>query len=127
MIQSLDLRIEDTPFDPDATRRVVEVRGADSSRPRYRVWLWLDGGSVRLVDSVVYELHPTFRNPEVRKRSDPNNPRFKVAIWTWGIFEVTAVVTLKNGRRHRLSKQLSYDSFFRPGEWRRAGLTRSTT
>jgi len=46
---------------------------------------------------------------EGRVARTPSNPNCKLVLWTWGVFDLEAVVTDKNGRAHRLIHPLGYD------------------
>ena len=56
---------------------------------------------------VIYELHPTFRNPkQIAKniRSD-----FEIQIWTWGFFNVKAKLVMKGGDIQEIDGYVDYD------------------
>jgi transcription initiation factor IIF auxiliary subunit len=110
MIESVDISIRDSLFDPSSdpasTERVVTVRKGD--RPLYKVWIYLDGRDLPYFDRVTYQLHPTFPNPVHTVRRTISNPRCQIVIWTWGIFTVRGTVYDKQGRTYTLSHRLEY-------------------
>jgi len=106
----LNLEIKDTVFDPasDDTKRVGARR--DGKTLYYKVFLYLDGPDLSLVESVTYTLHKTFRDPVRTIRRTPSNPTCQLVIWTWGVFSVKADIVDKRGLTFRLSHFLRYES-----------------
>jgi transcription initiation factor IIF auxiliary subunit len=104
------LKIKDTVFDPALceSERKVYVRRS-GNRPLYKVWLLIEGETLPYIESVTYKLHRTFSNPIRKVRRTPSNPECKLVIWTWGLFEVKAIIKDKNGESHRLTHSLQYD------------------
>lgn len=109
--RGLNVRIVDSLFDPDRpSEKVAQVRERSSSRPLYRVFLYLDGPDLPFVRQVTYKLHETF-SPDTRTVvRDISNPRCKFDIWTWGVFEVRAIVEDKQGRTFSKSRPMEYAS-----------------
>jgi hypothetical protein len=102
----------DSALDPDgaATRETVQYRAGDP--PLYRVFLYLDGHDLPYVEGVTYHLHETFPRPRREVRRTPSNPRCKLVLWTWGVFEVRAVIRDKRGEEHEVRHPLTYDRAF---------------
>jgi hypothetical protein len=113
-MESHDLVVDvrDSPFDPDNPVRVIQVRNPDADRPLYKVYLYLDGPGLPFVESVTYRLHRTFERPSRAVRRSVANPRCKLAIWTWGLFEVQATIQDKMGRTVMRSHVLEYPRHF---------------
>ncbi len=112
MQEQLAVDVKDSAFDPDATGHTILVRNKSADQPLYRVFLYLDGPDLPFVDSVQYELHPTFTNPTRTVSRTPANPRCKLEIWTWGLFQVTATIRDRKGRTHVRYRDLQYDKEF---------------
>ena len=112
MDSSIAIEVKDSAFDPDSTEKIIRVRNRESDRPLYRVFLYVDGPDLPFVEAVTYELHPTFASPVRRVGRTLSNPRCKLEIWTWGLFEVAVTVEDKRGRQYRLSHNLQYDRQF---------------
>jgi len=73
----------------------------------YWKWsVWIEGSANELdqVESVTYNLHPTFPNPVRRVGSRENKFLLKSA--GWGVFTLYASVLRKNGSTERLRHQL---------------------
>jgi transcription initiation factor IIF auxiliary subunit len=67
---------------------------------------WIEGPARELdqVESVTYNLHPTFRNP-VRKIDSRKN-KFRLDTAGWGVFMLFATVSRKDGSTERLKHYL---------------------
>ena len=79
--------------------RGVEPRTfREGGRRHYNVRIFLDTDNpqdLEQVDSVQYELHPTFRN---RHRVSSNRAaQFEILIWSYGFFTAKAKIVKKNG------------------------------
>ena len=76
--------------------KTKEFREGGRTHHNVRIYLSSDGDSdLDLIDSVQYELHPTFKN---RIRVAPNRQsNFEIAIWTWGYFNIKAKLVMKDG------------------------------
>jgi transcription initiation factor IIF auxiliary subunit len=116
--EALTVDVKDSPFDPDLSELVIRVRQTPSDQPLYQVFLYLDGPDLPFVRSVTYRLHPTFASPVRTVARTARNPRCKLAIWTWGLFEVTATIVDKEGQEYLRSHQLDYDRHFSRSEVR---------
>ncbi|MBM3819301.1 MAG: hypothetical protein FJW14_09850 [Acidimicrobiia bacterium] len=109
--RGLNIRVVDSLFDPDRpSDKVAQVRQRTSSRPLYRVFLYLEGPDLPFVQQVTYKLHETFSPDSVTVVRDISNPRCKFEIWTWGVFEVRAVIEDRQGRTFSTSRYLEYAS-----------------
>lgn len=109
--------IVDTVHDPTTTDRdSVLAREIKTSRPLYKVWIYLDGPSLPFVNKVTYHLHPTFPKPVQTIARTPSNPNCKFSIWTWGIFTIRAVIEDKQRGIVEVEHYLTYDQELRePG------------
>ena len=68
-----------------------------SGRAHRHVRIWLKGDAAELdkVESVQYELHPTFKD---RNRVATNRAKdFEIKIWTWGYFGIHAWLRTRDG------------------------------
>jgi hypothetical protein len=106
--RALDLRVVDSLFEPGGADRKVHVDNEAQQLVRYRVWLYLEGRDLPYVKQVTYRLHDTFEDPNRVVPRTASNPNCALAIWTWGIFEVLAVVEDKSGNAFELRHKLSY-------------------
>jgi transcription initiation factor IIF auxiliary subunit len=73
----------------------------------YWKWsVWIKGPAKELdqVESVTYNLHPTFRNPVRRVDSRENN--FRLDTSGWGTFTLYATLLRTSGKTERLSHDL---------------------
>ena len=73
------------------------------------MWLYLRGCDLPYVRGVTYRLHPTFPQPERFVARTPANPNCSLELWTWGVFEVEAIVDTKDGEQLSLTRSMSYD------------------
>ena len=106
----LDVQIKDTVFDPDPTGSVKKVMIKEKGGiTYYKVFLYLEGEDVSLVESVTYILHRTFSNPIRTVRRTPSNPNCQLVVWTWGVFTVRVKIIDKRGLTFQLSHPLTYE------------------
>jgi transcription initiation factor IIF auxiliary subunit len=108
----LAVEIRDSPFDPDDPKPVIRVKNPKTDRPLYQVFLYGEGPGLPFVESITYELHPTFNDPVKRVVRSVTNPRCKLVIWTWGLFTVKATIRDKTGRQEVRSHHLEYATQF---------------
>jgi hypothetical protein len=112
MRENLAIRIVDTAFDPalgpNFPDRKVHIRRTGRDKPLYKVWIYLTGPDLPSVQSVTYQLHPTFTDPTRTIPRTVSNPNCELVIWTWGIFTVTAIIQDKQGFQYRLTHSLTY-------------------
>lgn len=109
-MQQLDIAIKDTLFDPIMDTNTVSYYKDSEGKFRYKVWLYVDGPKLFYVDYVIYKLHSSFINPERKVFRDLSNTRCALQIWTWGTFNVQAIVYLKTGDIITLNHYLNYDN-----------------
>ena len=108
----LNLEVRDSVFSPNLSREDPENRvnvhkeGQDTYY--YKVWLYLEGYDLPYVESVTYELDPTFPEPRQTVRRTASNPNCQLSFWTWGLFTVIATITDKKGFEYRVSHELGY-------------------
>ena len=109
----LNLEVRDSVFNPNLSRddpaNLVNFREAGDDTYYYKVWLYLDGYDLPYVESVIYELDPTFPEPTQTVRRTASNPNCQLSFWTWGLFTVTATISDKKGFKYRVSHELVYD------------------
>lgn len=105
----MDLTIRDSVLGPNEKGQSYFLREAPGRKNRYRVWLYLEGRDLPYVESVTFYLHPTFKNRKIKVIRSIDNPNCSLAIWTWGLFKVTAVVETKSGDSFKLAHDLRYD------------------
>jgi hypothetical protein len=104
-----DIVVKDSLFDPDAAQPIPLWRDPKSDNPYYRVFLYLDGNGLPYINAVTYVLHPSFDNPTRQVVRTANNPHCKLELWTWGVFQVQAIVTDQQGTMLTLSHNLQYN------------------
>jgi transcription initiation factor IIF auxiliary subunit len=85
--------------------KVRSRRFRSDGAEHFKLRLFLEG-QLGNVESVEYELHPTFQNP-VRKVTQREGG-FPLDLWTWGEFEVPVTVRFKDGSVKELVHDLSY-------------------
>lgn len=116
--ESFAIEVKNSPFDPDLNEKVVLVRRSkvlgesSSAQTLYRVFLFLDGPDLPFVRSATYHLHSSFPDPIRRVSRTVGNPRCKLTIWTWGLFQLSVAIEDKSGRQHSLFVELDYDRVF---------------
>jgi len=79
-------------------------------RDHYYVRMFIEGQTPSALDNVkyvIYELHPTFRNP--KRISEDRHNNFELKIWTWGFFNVNCQVFLKSGDMIGIKGNVKYD------------------
>jgi len=106
--RAYQLDVQDHLLDPEQPTSGALFTEVQDGRFEYRVFLYLTGRQVYLVDSVVYSLHPDMRPNAVRVNRTADNPNCKLTLWLWGTFEVTARVQLKTGEAMELQHYLSF-------------------
>jgi transcription initiation factor IIF auxiliary subunit len=107
--RALQVALRDSVHRPNAPRGAIVYDEALPERPRYRVWIYLEGPDLPYVRSATYTLHPTFADPVRTVERTSSNPNCALDIWTWGLFEVVAEIADKSGGRHLLRHRLRYD------------------
>ena len=105
MIESSGIKIIGSVFDPRQPKdRNVYVRGE-----LYRVYIYVSGKNIPYISDVTYYLHKTFKNNVITIERTIDNPNCVLSIWTWGTFEVKAIVKDKQGNRKTYRHQLAWD------------------
>jgi len=79
---------------PGVKPKQFRKRGRDHRKVRIYI-VGENKGDLENVESVQYELHPTFR--ERFRVSVDQNRNFAIRIWTYGFFKAKAKISLKNG------------------------------
>jgi transcription initiation factor IIF auxiliary subunit len=101
--------VRDSLFDPTGKdQSTVKYNKSKGSKPRFRVWIYLDGKDTYYVDYVIYRLHSTFQNPIRKVERSLSNPNCSLIIWTWGIFELVVEIVLKNGDKISATHPMTY-------------------
>ncbi len=72
--------------------------------------IYLEGADLDKINEVKYFLHETFDRPE-GVIGDPNND-FEIWIWSWGGFQIRAVITTKTGETFEEDFDFSFKSKF---------------
>jgi len=111
-----NLEVKDSIFDPDSNDRTAQWRNQGNTQ-FYRVFLYLDGPRLPYVNAVTYILHPSFPEPTRQVNRTPENQHCKLELWTWGTFQVQAIVTDGQGEMVTLSHDLEY-----PREYQHGGV-----
>ncbi len=107
-----NLEVKDSLLDPDSPDQTARWRNPTSSKPLYRVYLYLEGIRLPYVNAVTYVLHPSFKEPTRQVFRTSSNPRCKLEMWTWGLFRVQAIVTDRDGNMSTITHDLQYDKEF---------------
>lgn len=112
----LNLNIQDSLLDPSgsgADSKLSIARTRDiGGRTYYKTWIYATGVDLPYVDYIEYTLHPTFTPQVHRVARTPSNADCRLMIWTWGLFDVTALVVDKQGNQYRLVHPMDYDKMF---------------
>ncbi len=114
---TIEIEMRDSVIEQVDNQPVIYVRNPDSDKPLYKVSIYLEGNDLPYVDSVEYELHPTFKYRFKEVKRSFTNPNCTLVIWTWGLFRVKAVVTTKDGSTFNLSHQLTYGNEVKNGSY----------
>lgn len=112
MRRAIELEIRDSVFDPDRPPgQAVRYRKLEqgASKFSYCVYAWLDGPDLAFVEQVRWYLHESFPQREVVTQRSAGNQRCKLTLWTWGIFEIKAIVALRGRPPIELIHRLGYD------------------
>ena len=112
-MRELNIRIVDTPFDPNDRERIVYYQSIDK-RYYYKVFVSLTGPDVPFVKRVTYILPSSFEARHKRVDRSWSNPNCKLAIRVWGKFEILAIIEDKKGNTYETSHYLDFDSYFDP-------------
>jgi transcription initiation factor IIF auxiliary subunit len=113
-MQFSDFVIKDSLFDPSIENdNQVSFYQDQYKRIRYKVWLYIEGPRISYVDYVVYKLHSSFKESERKVERSIVNPNCKLAIWTWGIFNIKVNIFLKNGEVLEAEHYLTFNNQFK--------------
>ena len=109
-----EIRIVSSVFSPgDSARDKIYYRVDQNGRKRYRVYIYIEGIKLNMVRKVRYKLHPSFRKDIVTSKVTLENLNAFIRIWTWGKFEVSATIYMKDGEVVERTHFLDYDSELR--------------
>src|SRR5687767_3054571 len=108
VITDKDILIRDSLFSPYSGGNEAYYYKQPDGKFMYKVWIYLDGKDTFQVDSVIYRLHPTFREPVKKINRTPANPNCSLAIWTWGIFDLEVQILLKSGEKILVRHPMTY-------------------
>lgn len=121
-LQDFKIKVIDTVFDPnfygfDVEPRLLEGRKLtvmydknSKNKALYKVWIFLSGEDLDLVESVTYTLHKSFNNPIKKINRSLSNLECSLIIWTWGVFQVNVIVKDKFGGFYEFSHNLNYSN-----------------
>ena len=114
-MRELNIRIVDTPFDPNDRERIVHYYyRSKNTKYYYRIFISLTGPDVPFVKRVTYILPSSFEVRHKRVDRSWSNPNCKLAIRVWGKFEILAIIEDKKGNIYETSHYLDFDSYFDP-------------
>ena len=84
-------------------------RGAETSREHFHIGIWIDGdpSDLNQVEKVEYLLHPSFRR--MFRLSRNRESKFRVTIWTWGLFEIRIIIFMLDGSKLEINYFLDYE------------------
>ena len=83
----------------------------NSTKLYYYVRLSIEAPSypeMERIKFVIYELHPTFRQPKRMAKDRIRN--FEIKIWTWGYFNLTAKLYMTDNTIQQIDGYVSYDA-----------------
>ena len=81
----------------------------DGGKSHYRVKIRLagDAADLAMVKEVRYKLHDSFKKPTHVSDNSAND--FRITIWTWGYFDIEAVIVDVNGDKHAIEGRVKFD------------------
>ena len=93
----------------NADGKIEFRRFRPGGRDHYQVKIWLEGDNdeIARVTAVDYQLHASFKQP-ARSSSNPDD-NFAITIWTWGMFNIDAVIHLEDGTSTNQTFFLNYE------------------
>jgi hypothetical protein len=82
---------------------------SDRGRWFYYVRIFVDAtpAELKTIELVKYTLHPTFKEP-IRVSDSPSN-HFEIRIWTYGYFDVVALLIMKDGTTRNLRGNVKWE------------------
>ncbi|MGA1873660.1 MAG: pYEATS domain-containing protein [Thermoplasmatota archaeon] len=89
---------------------VASSKFPNSSKTYYYVRLFIEAPSLHDLERikfVIYQLHPTFRQPKRMSKDRGNN--FEIKIWTWGYFEVKVKLYMTDDSVEQIEGYVRYD------------------
>ena len=104
----LDLKIESSPFPPFGESDTIAYKER-RDRKLFQVYIYLSGRSLGRVRKISYVLHSSFKNNIITVERTRKNPKASLSIWTWGLFELKAIVETIDGETIHLTHYLDYD------------------
>ncbi len=86
----------------------IEYRQRDEKKKQFHLAVYVDApdGELNTIRMVEYHLHETFSEPV--RHNDHRETRFEERFWTWGIFDIIAVVLRTDGSTDRYRFRLDY-------------------
>jgi hypothetical protein len=109
MDASLRVEVKDTVLNPSSTVKAVHWRASPDGTPFYKVYIYLTGEALPVVQTVTYRLHPSFPDPVQQVSRTLTNQSCLLVIWTWGIFDVTATIKDHWGNTYEVTHSLGYN------------------
>ncbi|HAD11290.1 MAG TPA: hypothetical protein DCF33_02510 [Saprospirales bacterium] len=113
--RTYNIYLRDTLFEPNSAsgkKATFKKYAYPDSKVLYKVWVYLDGKDLSFVQAVKYHLHPSFKVNQYQIERSLSNPQCALVIWTWGVFNVRAEVTLISGEVLVLNHYLTYPEAF---------------
>ena len=108
-MNNLNVSVVDTVFDPVRrdTAGKIYYREKDGLT-YYHVWIFVDGPDMPFIESVTYQLHPSFGTTIHRVERTLSNPQCQLMIWTWGLFKLGVEMQDKKGVIYEIKHQMTY-------------------
>ncbi len=81
---------------------------SSSGKEHYHLGIWVEANSEDLdrIEQVTYTLHPSFKRQE--RVSTNRKNKFSITIWTWGMFDISVAIELKDGSTEQIDFFLSF-------------------
>ena len=82
---------------------------SEDGREHYNLKIYLEGGKdlLKKVDKVKYKLHESFYKPI--RISERRDKKFRINIWTWGMFNIEVTIYFLDGSNEDLNYYLDYE------------------
>ena len=109
MQRSYDISINDSAIFMERNVPTVRSRKGWNDKTLYKVRFFLEGRDLFFVESVVYHLHPSFREALRLVTRTATNQECDLVNWLWGLFTVTAVVTMSDGNTMVIEHKMHFD------------------
>lgn len=107
MARELQLRAVDSCVSIGSGAPTIYYRKIGNAEA-YRVSIYIEGLDLAYVKATTYRLHQTFPEPIRRVERCPSNPNCELQFFTWGVFDVSVMIKLIDGRIFDLNHPLSF-------------------